>query len=88
MAIFEINLASQLSRSDFSVSSIRIIENQTVAAYNFQDAVALFSPNKSLALQVDSLQQVLAKAKIDATKIQKIDLRYDNPTIVFKEKSQ
>ena len=77
-------LANELAASDFQVASIRILDSQTIGIYNRQDTVAIFSLKKGAYNQLDSLQQVLAKSKIDATKIQKIDLRFDKPVVAFK----
>jgi len=79
-----LTLASQLAKSDFVVSSIRIIDPQTIAVYNPKDTVAIFSTQREITKQVDSLQQVISKAKIDAAKIAKIDLRFDKPVITNK----
>lgn len=84
-ALFAAKIAAGLSRSDFTVASIRLLDSPDIAVYSPQDAIAVFSSNKDANLQIDSLQQVLAKAKIDATKISKIDLRFDKPVIVFKQ---
>ncbi len=82
--LFAANLAKQLVKSDFSVASLRLLDSGDIAVYNQLNAIAIFSQNKDLSSEVDSLQKVLAKAKIDATKILKIDLRFDQPVITFK----
>ncbi len=82
--IFALSVALNLSKSDFSLSNLRMIDGGSLAAYNQQDLVAIFSSNKDVDRQVDSLQLVLSKAKIDGTKIAKIDLRFDKPVIVYK----
>ena len=76
-------LAGELAASDFQVASIRILDNQTIGIYNIQGTVAIFSLKKDAQSQLNSLQQVLAKSRIDATKIQKIDLRFDKPVVAF-----
>jgi len=76
-------LASLLVKSDFNASSIRIIEGEKIAVYATDDTVTIFSPKKDLKVQVDTLQQVLAKSKIDSTKISKIDLSFNKPVILF-----
>lgn len=82
--IFAVNLADGLSKTDFSAKNIRIIPNDNIAFYNQEDMVAIFSSAKDKDSQIDSLQQVLAKAKMDASKIAKIDLRFDKPIITYK----
>lgn len=83
-ALFVVNLAKALAKTDYAVQSIRLIDPNTAAAYARQDLVVLFTKNKDLDLQVNSLQQVLARAKIDESKISKIDLRFDKPVIENK----
>ncbi len=82
--LFAAGVAAGLSKSDFSVASIRLLPSGDIAVYNPQNAIAVFSSGKDARNQIDSLQQVLAKAKIDAAKIVKIDLRFDQPVITFK----
>lgn len=77
-------LASELETSDFQLASMRILDDETITIYNQQGAVAIFSLKKDEKSQISSLQQVLAKSKISATKIQKIDLRFDKPVVAFK----
>ena len=84
--IFAINLIKALTKSDFVVASLRFVAD-TIVVYNREDAIAIFSPQKDLNRQVDSLQKVAATAKIDATKIAKIDLRFDKPVIVYNYNS-
>ncbi len=83
--LFAVKIATGLTKSDFTAASIRLLDSRDIAVYSPQDAIAVFSSDKDANLQIDSLQQVLAKAKIDATKISKIDLRFDKPVIVFKQ---
>jgi len=64
--------------------NVRITGHDDVAIYNQQGQLAIFSSKKDKEEQVDSLQQVISKAKIDSAKIAKIDLRFDKPVLVFK----
>lgn len=82
--LFAAKVASGLAKSDFSVASVRLLPSGDIAVYNPAGAIAVFSGAKDAKSQIDSLQQVLAKAKIDAAKITKIDLRFDQPVITFK----
>jgi|SRR3989344_5731865 len=81
---FVLVLTLELAKSDFATASVRIVDQDSVAVYNTQDLIAIFSFKKPITEQVDSLQLVLSKAKIDAAKIAKIDLRFDKPIIVNK----
>ena len=82
--VFAINLATQLQSSDFIPAGIRFIDPNNIAVYNVNSMTAIFTPQKDVTLQVNSLQQVLSKAKIDAVKIDKIDLRFEKPILVYK----
>lgn len=76
-------VASALTKSDFATASIRIVDDG-IAVYGVENILALFARDKDIQKQADSLQQVMARAKIDASKISKIDLRFDKPIIVYK----
>lgn len=73
-----------LKDSDFSVQSVRILGSENIVVYNSENAIAVFSAKMDIDLQIRSLQSVMAKSKIDAAKISKIDLRYTMPVVVFK----
>lgn len=82
--LYAAKIADQIARSDFDAATLRLLGTGDVAVYNSRNAIAIFSVSKDLNLQIDSLQRVLAESKIDATKIEKIDLRFDKPVVTFK----
>lgn len=82
-SLFAIKIASLLARTDFRLTTIRVL-GEEIVAYDAKEVIAHFSSQKDATLQVDSLQQTLAAAKIDGDKIAKIDLRFDKPVITFK----
>ena len=82
--IFTLMVADLLVKTDFLTASLRLIGPNEIVAYSTTQLVAVFSASHNADKQVDSLQQVLAKAKIDGNKIAKIDLRFDKPVISFK----
>lgn len=82
--LFAAEVAGLLQKTDFAAQNIRIVDNANVAVYNSTGAIALFSQKKAASGQVDSLQQILAKAKIDAIKISKVDLTFEKPVITYK----
>jgi cell division septal protein FtsQ len=79
-----LGITAALLKSDFNPSSVRIVGPEDIAVYSTNETVALFTTRMSTASQVDSLQSILTKAKIDASKIAKLDLRFDKPIIIFK----
>lgn len=82
--LFALKLVRSLQKSDFIPANVRITEQGDIAIYSSQEAIALFTLERSVDLQVDSLQSVIAKAKIDPSKIAKIDLRFDKPVLIYK----
>lgn len=76
-------LTTELTVSDFQVASVRVLDTRSIGVYTQQGAVAIFSTENDLKSQIDSLQIVLAKSKIDAAKIEKIDLRFDKPVVTY-----
>ena len=83
--IFAIQTTSKLLKSDFLPVNVRITGQDDVAIYNQLGQLAIFSSKKDKEEQVDSLQQVISKAKIDSAKIAKIDLRFDKPVISYRQ---
>lgn len=82
--LFAAQTVNLLTKTDFLPQTVRILENGDVAVYDKDATIVIFSTQKKKEEQVDSLQQVLAAAKIDGAKIAKIDLRFDKPVITFK----
>lgn len=82
--LYVLKILNQLKDTDFIVSSVRVIDPGNIIVYNRENALAIFSSQEELSSQISALQEVIAKSKIDATKVQKIDLRFDKPIIVFK----
>lgn len=79
-----LKLAGILLKSDFAVSSIRVIASDEIVAYAKTNYLAVFTLQKEPDLQVDSLQAILAQSKIEPSKIAKVDLRFAKPVITYK----
>lgn len=84
VVIFTVSIVKEITKTDFHPIIVRIISDQEVIAYDSVQKIAVFTPQKDVNLQVDSLQQTLAAAKIDGDKITKIDLRFEKPVVTFK----
>lgn len=82
--IFATKLTNLLTKTDFQPRAIRIISAREIVIYDAFGKIAVTTAEKEANLQVDSLQQTLAAAKIDGDKITKIDLRFEKPVITFK----
>lgn len=83
-SILALEIINLLLKSDFIPTNVRIV-NDSITVYNQQDTVVIFSTKKKAETQSDSLQKVLAKVKMEPKKISKIDLRFDDPIIVFEQ---
>ena len=79
-----LNIAANLLKSDFTPQNIRVLDQGDVAVYGNYAIVAIFTQAKNTNLQLDSLQSILARSKIDAAKIAKTDLRFDKPIVIYK----
>lgn len=82
--IVTVKIAGLLSKTDFHLATVRFVNSNEIAVYDREQTIAIFTTEKDAAVQVDSLQQVVANAKIEGDKIVKIDLRFDKPVITFR----
>lgn len=80
-----LEIIKNLLKSDFVPATVRLLEGEEIAVYSTKDILVVFSSEKEPKVQVDSLQLILAESKIDATKIDKIDLRFEKPVISYKQ---
>lgn len=83
--LFALALVKDLLKSDFTPTQIRFVDNVDIIIYSQTEAKALFTTTKDQKIQVDSLQAVLAKAKMNSSKISQIDLRFNKPVMTYKE---
>ena len=83
--LFALEIIDNLLKSDFVPTTVRIVDEDQIAVYSNKDILVIFSTNKNPIKQVDSLQLILAEARIDATKIDKIDMRFEKPVISSKK---
>jgi len=83
--IFALSLVKNLLKSDFTPTQVRFIDNADIIIYSQSEAAATFTVNRDAKEQVDSLQSVLSKARIDASKISQIDVRFDKPVVTYKK---
>ncbi len=83
--IFALTLVKNLLKSDFTPTQVRFVDNADIIIYSQAEATAMFTVNRDAVQQVDSLQSVLSKARIDASKISQIDVRFDKPVVTYKK---
>jgi len=61
-----------------------LLTSRTIEVW-FKDNVAgIFSIKKDLKIQLDSLQLIFSRAKIEGRKIQRVDLRFDKPVVTYE----
>ena len=77
-------IAALVAKSDFHAASIRILDSGDLALYDQEETVVIFAEGKDEEEQVDTLQQVMARAKMNSGIIGKIDLRFEKPVITYK----
>lgn len=84
-SLFTLLLISQIEKTDFVATSARILNPGLISVYNRENQAVIFTSEKEAEKQVDALQLVLSESRIDPSKIEKIDLRFEKPTITYKE---
>ena len=82
--VFVLGLISQIGKTEFVATSIRILNPAMISVYNRESQAVIFTSEKNAGHQVDSLQLILSESKIDPSKIEKIDLRFAKPVITYK----
>ena len=83
--LYSLSLISQIGKTDFVATSIRILNPAMISVYNRESQAVIFTSEKDTSSQVDSLQLILSESKIDPSKIEKIDLRFAKPVITNKQ---
>jgi len=83
--VFALSLISQIGKTEFVATSIRILNPAVISVYNRESQAVIFTSEKDAGRQVDSLQLILSESKIDPSKIEKIDLRFEKPVITYKK---
>ena len=82
--VYCLSLISQIGKTDFVTTSVRILNPAMISVYNRENQVVIFTSEKDTNRQVDSLQLILSESRIDPSKIGKIDLRFAKPVITYK----
>jgi hypothetical protein len=77
-----VKLAQLLNSAGFPQFEI-FVNSDEIEIRNLLDASILVNPNKNLESVATTLQQLLSKATITEKKPQKIDLRFDQPIVIY-----
>lgn len=62
----------------------RLLSSRTIEVWFKDDVAGIFSGKKDLKVQLDSLQLIFSRAKIEGRKIQRVDLRFDKPVVTYE----
>ena len=76
-------LVSELKRENFTFQEGWIIADQPIVAVVIGGRKVIFSLEKEIEIQVDSLQSILAQAKMEDRPVSEIDFRFDKPVVWF-----
>jgi len=79
LKVIEIILGVKLRLLEPEVS--RIINAQEIEVWLKDGVLTLFNGEKDIGVQLDSLQFIYSRSKIEGKQIKKIDLRFDKPVI-------
>lgn len=79
-----LGILKQLKERGISVSQAKISSD---SLYILGESKYVFMLKKDLDRQVISLQLILQKAKIDSVSVDKVDLRFDKPVVVYRKKN-
>jgi len=75
---------TQLKLRLFDPEQVELINLRQLKVTFKDGSGALFSPQKKLEIQLDSLQLIFSRAKIEDRKIKSLDLRFDKPVVVYE----
>lgn len=78
-------LTNKLSEKNIPVDFPLVATDSAILARLVEGPEVLFSLNNDFALQVDSLQIILSRLKIEGKKVKRIDFRYERPVVVYWE---
>lgn len=76
-------LVDLLKKNNFSVTSLSLYEKDAFLLKLETGEEAVLSSKKSLAVQVSSLHLILSRLTIEGKRVRRVDLRFNNPVIVF-----
>lgn len=79
-----IELIADLRLYLFEPKLVRQPADQSIEVWFKDNMVGVFSGKKDLKVQLDSLQLIFSRAKIEGRKIKRIDLRFDKPVATYE----
>jgi len=71
-------------RNLFKVKSLDLPKDQSIAVLAENNLTIYFKSNATILWQVQSLEAILQKAKLEKGKLVKVDFRFERPIVVFQ----
>lgn len=78
-------LESALTKNNIKFSSVSVASDSSYLINLEDKGNIIFDFNKSLDLQISSLQLMLSRFTIEGKRIERVDFRFDKPIVVFKK---
>ncbi len=78
------NLLEKIKFYLFTPQETKILSSRNIEVKLDKGLLVIFSSQKEMDFQLDSLQFIFSRAKIEGRKIKKIDLRFDKPVVVYE----
>lgn len=78
-----VRLVSNLSDLQINVHYL-IIDNDNLSAFLGDNVLVIFSKKIDARIQTTSLQSILRQSKIEGKQLEKVDLRFTKPHVVYK----
>lgn len=63
---------------------VRLLSGRSMEVWFKDNITSVFSGKKNLKNQLDSLQLIFSRAKIEGRKIKRVDLRFDKPVVTYE----
>lgn len=82
-AIKDSGIETLLKKAKINFSNVEIASDSSYLVFLVDNGSVLISPNKSLDLQVRSLQIILSRLTIEGKRFKSLDFRFDKPVISF-----
>lgn len=84
-AVVQKELEEELKKAHIFYMDIQVAEDNSYIVTLQNKEVVIFSSVKSYKQQVASLQLVLSRLTIEGKHIERLDLRFEKPIVVFRE---
>lgn len=80
------NIEERLSaelKNILTLQNIEKLDKNTIQVTSRENLKALFNPDKDISIQINSLQTILTRSRIEKKSIKKIDLRFSKIAIEY-----